>query len=1189
MRGNDWRVIDEPVTPQEQEPVDWMEMLDDGISEPEAEEQGNDVEAAEPPIARISVQEAQEFPDVIESREASTIQPIPESLEAQPESDPDHVVGQSIRSPASDASLHYEQTEDKTGADDHLNPFIHLPTDTPRLLPVPSPGLPIPSPLITSNNPSEYFSSVSTSTTQTPNGGFRTTEARTVVATAEATTDSQAQLDAPQSQVTGTLDSGMRGQRSPSTECLPKALEDASATQVSGPSIVEQPASPVNKPDVDSKGGTKPTPEHEGKTDQLEYAAERAYEERETPVRDVAQYSGEESEADEREESDVGQVYEEENLHEEDEWSEEHESRDEMDEDESDVSRQSFEPNGSRGRSQVETIDLDSDEDEEEEPERNEFPDNAGVVGAGVSPAMHDDVDEDRSHHLDGMEEEKEKAEEGEDKDGAKRARDVDIEEEVESTAEKNDEINGHSEEQYGEHDEEEEEEEEAGDEEEVEDVYDDEMGDYYESENERPADYDDYVDSELESEYGDDEDVYQQPSPPKNAQPEVIVLDSDSDEEPPPSRHAQPTEQPNQFVSEDQEPMLRAPSAAECSSPSETSSSEEEAMSASAKEEYDTSEQPVYGQMVPKKTDEQREEGSQGDQGDENREVAGGEDLEDEAMEGKVTDIGLRDQQMADQQIEPHQDEGDQIDDMHAQDEQVEDEQTGDEQTGDAWNEPINAPMPDSASAADLQHDFNEGVAPDLTAHAHGPALECSAKQPLTAPESTTGTDLAIDPGLLEMQANAEEAAPKRPTEQEMAHVEVRQKEQKDSEQLPDDSGMGERVDNPIWLDGAVSMGGAPVSVKDSNIPPATQHQQPVTLSDSQDVGADHQVLTTNTDETRLTPQYTQEELLDSALQHQVYASASASKDGPSAIQHSSEPDSFVIAPEDQTEASEASPHESGEANHYVGDTHVSGENDGNGSPIASEKYFSPVGPDRDAHSLRTKAAGSTPLATLIDNVDSLTDTISVVWEVSPTIQSASEPKDQILTAQVTDPSMAGTSLRVQITRPLNQTLPRLNEGDALLLRNFKVQDLNGSPMLANGDTSSWTVFRDSEDSIQVDGPPAEYNAEERDYATGIRRWYHEAGAAMAADNQLQASIEVASMEGTPVSSVAVSDDESLGSPIPGSSPSVAKRKRRKRRSHRKITIHELRDGRRYTQVGSPSDKSSIHELRDGTVYANP
>lgn len=142
---------------------------------------------------------------------------------------------------------------------------------------------------------------------------------------------------------------------------------------------------------------------------------------------------------------------------------------------------------------------------------------------------------------------------------------------------------------------------------------------------------------------------------------------------------------------------------------------------------------------------------------------------------------------------------------------------------------------------------------------------------------------------------------------------------------------------------------------------------------------------------------------------------------------------------------------------------------------------------------------------------------------------------------------------------------------------------------MLVSADTSTWAVFTPSQDEAQMTGPPVEYDDEERTHVSYLRDWYQSNGAAMIADNQLQASIVEASREMTPMSSVAASDTASLDD-FPGREGrrDSTRRDRRWRKSHRRITIHELRDGRRYTEIGSPSDPESIHELRDGTVYAH-
>lgn len=245
----------------------------------------------------------------------------------------------------------------------------------------------------------------------------------------------------------------------------------------------------------------------------------------------------------------------------------------------------------------------------------------------------------------------------------------------------------------------------------------------------------------------------------------------------------------------------------------------------------------------------------------------------------------------------------------------------------------------------------------------------------------------------------------------------------------------------------------------------------------------------------------------------------------------------------------------------------------------------------DRHYPGLRSKLSYFAPLATLVDHYNALVDTISAVTEVRPVIRASSGKKDYILTLQLTDPSMAGTTYSAQILRPFKAALPSVTEGDAILLRNFKVKSFNHSMMLVSVNTSAWAVFN-GQTKMQVEGPPVEYGKEEETYATDMRQWYHEDGMAMVADAQLQASIQMAGREETPESSVAVSESESIDSTQrvgERGEPSISNlSSRRNRKSHRRITIHELRDGRRYTEVGSPSGKEIIHELRDGTVYAN-
>ena len=213
-------------------------------------------------------------------------------------------------------------------------------------------------------------------------------------------------------------------------------------------------------------------------------------------------------------------------------------------------------------------------------------------------------------------------------------------------------------------------------------------------------------------------------------------------------------------------------------------------------------------------------------------------------------------------------------------------------------------------------------------------------------------------------------------------------------------------------------------------------------------------------------------------------------------------------------------------------------------------------------------------PLVTLADHLYALVDTMSIIHLNFPIHEpSGPEKKDYFLTAQLTDPSMAGATLPVQISHPHKEALSLLAEGDAVLLRKFLVKSINGTMILVNVDASAWTVLKsDAEASAEDDT-----DAEERSYSAWLRRWYLEDGAARVADHKLQTSIEEPLREASQADSAAPSEREH-DTPL---SASGGTRKSTPRRIH----MHELRDGTKYADP----DKDSIHELRDGTVYVNP
>ena len=242
--------------------------------------------------------------------------------------------------------------------------------------------------------------------------------------------------------------------------------------------------------------------------------------------------------------------------------------------------------------------------------------------------------------------------------------------------------------------------------------------------------------------------------------------------------------------------------------------------------------------------------------------------------------------------------------------------------------------------------------------------------------------------------------------------------------------------------------------------------------------------------------------------------------------------------------------------------------------------------GPDR----ISALLSKSMPLAKLVFHLKSLVDTTSVVHDTSPIEELPAPGKTEyVLTVELTDPSLAGTIVLVQISYPHREALPLVSEGDVILLRKFLVKGLSRSLMLVNADDSEWVVLK-----TDVDTPP-EVDEEKRSTASRLRKWYLEDGAARIADYKLQASIERLSSNAPPsretsrANSAAPAELGHFETPLHAlrrssrsSSGSSAASSRRS--MLRRTNMHQLRDGTRYADP----DKESIHELRDGTIYVN-
>ncbi|EEP79045.1 predicted protein [Uncinocarpus reesii 1704] len=248
--------------------------------------------------------------------------------------------------------------------------------------------------------------------------------------------------------------------------------------------------------------------------------------------------------------------------------------------------------------------------------------------------------------------------------------------------------------------------------------------------------------------------------------------------------------------------------------------------------------------------------------------------------------------------------------------------------------------------------------------------------------------------------------------------------------------------------------------------------------------------------------------------------------------------------------------------------------------SPIADTPIQHHGHPSGHTSGFRTKLSYFCPLSLLAGNFHQPTDTISAIFSVSPVSKARGVPSNHFITLHITDSSMAGDLVCAQVFCKSKTQLPVCTQGDIILLRNFKVQSIDHKMMLNSMDDSSWAVFvQGAVENVQMNGAPVEFAEEERAYVAGLRQWYLDSGAALVA-KKMPRSGDSRSVETS--SSIAPSESGSTSSRGRGD---IFKKYRRKRKSTPRLTVHELRGGRRYLDVGSPSDKESIHELRDGTA----
>ena len=224
----------------------------------------------------------------------------------------------------------------------------------------------------------------------------------------------------------------------------------------------------------------------------------------------------------------------------------------------------------------------------------------------------------------------------------------------------------------------------------------------------------------------------------------------------------------------------------------------------------------------------------------------------------------------------------------------------------------------------------------------------------------------------------------------------------------------------------------------------------------------------------------------------------------------------------------------------------------------IARLPSSSPPPPPEPKAGFRTSLSYFAPLSTLRSHYNVTTSVLALVIASTSVARATAGPKDYHMTLHITDPSSASppsvTSAR--IFRPSKFPFPEARQGDAILLRNFRVVSYRKQLGLLSTESSAWAVFRRGEEP-QIKGPPVEFGAEERGFARGHWDWW-----------------------GTVV-------QQDYVDAVPGGTPEKKGRDPGRGKGRSSLVRHELRDGTTYIDRPKVAD-NDMHELRDGTVWSD-
>ncbi|KAL9110764.1 MAG: hypothetical protein Q9227_004756 [Pyrenula ochraceoflavens] len=250
----------------------------------------------------------------------------------------------------------------------------------------------------------------------------------------------------------------------------------------------------------------------------------------------------------------------------------------------------------------------------------------------------------------------------------------------------------------------------------------------------------------------------------------------------------------------------------------------------------------------------------------------------------------------------------------------------------------------------------------------------------------------------------------------------------------------------------------------------------------------------------------------------------------------------------------------------------------------------------------LRTSYAYFTTLASLSSYFNQHVDVLVVATSRSTTVKRApSGPRDYYTTLHITDPSTPISNTSVNIFRPIKTALPALEKGEAILLRDFKVQSRKGAMELLSTESSAWVVFHPLSSNGQVDsgakepftiaGPPVEFGDAESERCEDLMTWFESEvqlhpASPLDSGPRLTRSRAKSLERDTKLPDTIESGQEDSNE-IAKSLPQHGTAKKGRAHASPDVPLqHQLRDGTKYFDPTPRSPVPTLHELRDGTKW---